>query len=231
MASTPPTEDAFVREVDDELRREQLQSIWQHYGRIALVVVVLSLAAFAAFLWWRAEQVKTAERQGEEMGALIADVQANRKAEANAKIEKLIAEGRPGYRTGALLTKAALAADAGDSKGAIAVYAQIAADEDAAQPYRDLALIRQTLLEYDGLKPDQVIDRMKPLVVEGGGFFATAGELTALAMLQLGRGAEAGRLLAQIARDKDAPATTRARAARLATSLGVTVELDAPIKE
>ena len=139
---------------------------------------------------------------------------------------------RPGSAVrSALLTKAALAAEAGDSKGAIAVYAQIAADEDAAQPYRDLALIRQTLLEYDGLKPQQVIDRMKPLVVEGGGFFATAGELTALAMLQLGRSAEAGRLLAQIARDKEAPATTRARTARLATSLGVTVEPDATIKD
>lgn len=224
MASTPPTEEAFLREVDDELRREQIQTMWKRYGTLALVAVGLLLAGFAGFLFWRAEIARKAEEQGERMSAAIADIQAGRKTAAGQKVETLIAEGGPGYRITALFTKAALAADKGDAKAAAAIYAGIAADEDAAQPYRDLALIRQTLIEYDGLKPQQVIDRLKPLTIEDNGFFGTAGELTAIAMIQLNRPAEAGRLLAAVARDARTPATLRARAGRLATSLGVDVD-------
>ncbi len=223
MASTPPTEEAFLREVDEELRREQIQTVWKRYGRIAVVAVVLLLAGFAAFLFWRDQSQKKAEKQGEELAAVIADIQGSRKADAGKKIDALIADGSPGYRIAALFTKAALAADAGDKKAAVAIYAGVAADEDAPQPQRDIALIRQTLTEYDSLKPQQIIDRMKPLAIEGGAFYGTAGELTAIALLQSNRPAEAGRLLASIARDEKAPSTLRARAGRLATSLGAEV--------
>ncbi|MBD3762153.1 tetratricopeptide repeat protein [Sphingomonadaceae bacterium G21617-S1] len=224
MASTPPTEEAFLREVDEELRQEQMLSMWKRYGRIALVAVVVLLVALAAWLFWRAEAQKKREAQGETMGALIADVQANRKAEATKKIDQLVAEGSPGYRLSALFTRAALAIDGGDKKAAAAIYAGIARDEDAPQPYRDVALIRQTLIEYDDLQPQQVIDRLRPLTTPDNAFFGTAGELSAIAMLQSGRAAEAGRLLAEVARNKQTPDSLRARAARLATSLGVNVD-------
>ncbi|ATE63512.1 tetratricopeptide repeat protein [Rhizorhabdus dicambivorans] len=224
MASTPPTEEAFLREVDEQLRQEQMITMWKRYGRIALVVVLVLLLALAGYLFWRAEAEKKREANGETMGALIADVQANRTTDAARKIDQLVAEGGTGYRVSALFTRAALAVDKGDIKAAAAIYAGIARDEDAPQPYRDVALIRQTLIEYDGLQPQQVIDRMRPLTQPDNAFFGTAGELTAIAMLQTGRAAEAGRLLGEIARDKETPDTLRQRAARLATSLGVDVD-------
>lgn len=220
MASTPPTEEAFLREVDEELRREQIQSLWTRYGRFALIAIGLLLAGFAAFLFWRAESDRKAEAHSEQMSAAIADIQAGRKTEAGRKIDALIADGGVGYTASARFVKAALATEKGDVKSAASIYAAVAADEAVPGPFRDLALIRQTLVEYDSLKPQQVITRMQPLAVEGGAYFGTAGELTAVALIQTNRSAEAGRLLAAVARDKNSPATLRARAGRLATSLG-----------
>ena len=37
MALTPQNEETFFREVDEELRREQLGSFWRRYGRLLLV--------------------------------------------------------------------------------------------------------------------------------------------------------------------------------------------------
>lgn len=223
MASTPPQEEAFLREVDEELRREQIQTMWKRYGRYGLGALLLLLAAFAAFLFWRTQTLENAEAHGEALSAAIADVQAGRKTDAGKKLDTLVAEGGAGYRVAALFAKAALAADKGDTKGAAAIYASIAADEGAAQPYRHIALIRQTLIEYDSLQPQQVIDRLKPLTIEGGPFFGTAGELSAIAMMRLNRPLEAGRLLATVARDPQTPSTLQARAGRLATSLGADV--------
>ena len=227
MASQPPIEEAFLREVDDELRQEQMIAMWKRYGRIALVAALLLLVALGAWLFWRAEAEKKREAQGETMATLIADVAAGRKTAAAGKIAELVDGGGTGYRISALLTRAALALQDGDRKAATTIYADIAADEKAPQPYRDVALLRQTLLDYDTLRPQQVIDRLKPLAVPGGAFFGTAGEMTAIALLQSGRPGEAGRLLAEVARDTETPDTLRARAARLANSLGVVVDAQA----
>lgn len=225
MASTPPTDEVFVREVDEELRRDQIKTLWNSYGRLLLVAAGLLLAGLAAYLIWKGQITKTAEADSEQLSAAIASLQANQPAEAVKKVEPLLADGSRTYRVAATFTKAAVHGQKNETKQAAALYAGIAADDSVAQPFRDLALIRQTMLEFDGLPPQQVIDRMKPLTIESGPWFGTAGELTALALIKAKRPAEAGRLLATISRDKQLPPTLRLRAARLANSLGADVAL------
>jgi hypothetical protein len=226
LALTPQNDETFLREVDDELRREQLATLWQRYGRVGIGLVVLLLALFAGTLWWRAETQKKADARGEQMSAAIADIQANRKADAQVKLSAL-ADGSGGYRASAMFAKAALAADSGDKKGAIALYAGVAADSNVPQPYRDLALIRQTAIEYDSMPPAQVVERLKPLTVEGQPWFGTAGEMTAIAYLDMKRPADAGRMLAAVARDEQVPQSLRSRARRLAATLGADVDTPA----
>jgi hypothetical protein len=226
LALTPQNDEAFLREVDDELRREQMTTLWQRYGRIGIGAIGLMLALLAAFLWWRAESQKKADARGEQMSAALADIQANRKADAGIKLTSL-AEGSGGYKTSALFAKAALAADSGDKKAAIALYAGVAADDKAPQPYRDLALIRQTAIEYDMMKPADVVARLRPLSVEGQPWFGTAGEMTAVAYLDMKRPAEAGRMLAAVSRDQQVPESLRGRAKRLAAALGADVDTPA----
>ena len=79
------------------------------------------------------------------------------------------------------------------------------------QPYRDAALIRQTALEFDPLKPEEVIARMEPLAKPGNPWFGSAGEMTAMALIKQGKKAEAGQLFGAIAKDKQVPDSLRAR--------------------
>jgi len=93
-------------------------------------------------------------------------------------------------------------------------------DDSFPQPYRDAALIRQTALEFDSLKPEEVISRMAPLTKPGNPWFGSAGEMTALAMIKQGKTREAGQLFATIAKDKDVPQAIRDRSIQIAGSLG-----------
>ena len=52
--------------------------------------------------------------------------------------------------------------------------------------FSSIALIRQTALEFDQLKPEEVIARMKPLAAPGEPWFGSAGEMTALALVKQG---------------------------------------------
>lgn len=221
MALTPQNEDAFLREVDEELRRDQLGTFWRRYGRLLVVAVLLALAAFGGFLYWQHQRNQSAGAEGEQMAAVLADLGQGKDAGVTPKLDTLAASDHGGYRATALLTKAALAIDKGDTKTAIAQYKIIADDAKLAQPFRDLALIRQTTLEFETLPAATVIERMKPLAVAGNPWLGSAGELLATAYARNKQPQLAGQIYGAIAKEESVPETLRARATRMAGQLGV----------
>ena len=64
MAVTPNTDEAFLREVDEELRRDQIVGVWKNYGRLIVGLIVAALAIFAGALGWRAWSHGAAEKHG-----------------------------------------------------------------------------------------------------------------------------------------------------------------------
>src|SRR3546814_11777438 len=93
-------------------------------------------------------------------------------------------------------------------------------DTRLAQPFRDLALLRQTALEFDTLKPQEVVDRLKPLATEGNPWFGSAGEMVAIAYMKLRKPALSGPLFAAMSQDRSAPGTIRTRPVQRAGLLG-----------
>lgn len=221
MAIKPNNNDAFFREVDEELRRDQFGGFWRRYRWPLIVGAVLLLAAIAGFLWWNEHRDAKAGEQGEVLTAAFEDAQARKTDAATAKLNQLTEEGTPGYRAAALLSKAALSVQAGKEAEAIAAYRGIAADADMPQPYRDLALIRQTALEFDRLQPAQIVQRLRPLAIAGNPWFGSAGEMTASAHLRQNRPDLAAPIFAAMAKEESLPASLRSRAVQMAGALGV----------
>lgn len=231
MALTPQNSEVFMREVDEAVRQDQLLTFWQRYGRIALAVLVLGLAAFGGWLYWQHYSRQQSEAVSEKMDAVLTSAVGGGTPDAK-ELDALTKARQPGYRASALLTKAGVAARKGDAKGAIAIYGAMAADTGLDQPYRDLALIRQTALEYDRLKPQQVVDRLKSLAVEGAPWFGSAGELVALAYAAMGKTDLAGPMFAAMAKDRNVPETIRSRARQMAGAMGIdAVEIPAETTE
>ncbi len=212
---------AFLREVDDELRREQLTGWWQRWGRILVAVIGIGLVAFAGWLWWHEDQAKRAGEHGILLNQAFQDVDQDKNQEAAAKLATLERSGGDGYAVMARLTRADLALKGKRTADAVAGFRSIANDEKAPRPIRDLALVRQTAVEFDEMKPADVIARMKPLAVEGGPWFGSAGEMLAVAYLKDGKADLAAPLFAAIARDESLPSTLRARAAQVASQHGI----------
>ncbi|MGZ8418775.1 MAG: tetratricopeptide repeat protein [Allosphingosinicella sp.] len=221
MALRPVDNETFYREVDEELRRDQMKSYWERFGKLAIAGILLVLAAIGGYIWWlNQKEVKAGERSATLVEAFD-DVAAGRKAAAAAKLDGLAKSGADGHRAAALLTKADLAIDGNDLKGAAALYKQVADDAGLARPYRDLALVRMTAVELDTLPPQAVIDRLKGLAVAGNPWFGSAGEMVALSYLKQGKPQQAAGVFAAMAKDKKLPDTLRSRATQMAGSLGV----------
>lgn len=221
MAIAPDTNEAFMREVDDELRRDRAAHLWRRWGLIAIGAVIVALIALGAWLFWRNQQETARGVEGEQMAQSIQKLEAGDVAGATPTLNTLAASRTKGYRATAQLALAATALEKGDVDGAVKRYAAIAADATFDQPFRDLATIRQTAAEYDKLTPAQVVDRLRPLAVPGTPFFGSAGEMTAIAYMRLGKPKVAGTMLAAMAIDQQVPEGIRSRAVQLAAANGV----------
>ena len=228
MALTPAQNEALIREVDDAVRQDEVRNFWKRYGVLLAGVIVLGLAAFGGYLFWQNQQQQTAAQTSVRYAQLLSGINANNVDEA--ALTELSKTDQPGYKAAALLTRAALASAKGDTKAAIADYAAVAGDAELAQAFRDLALIRKTALEFDGLAPQAVIDRLKPFAEAGNPWFGSAGEMSALAYMKLGKPDLAGALFAALAGDTAVPRTIQTRAAQMANLLGVAVKI-APAAE
>jgi hypothetical protein len=231
LALTPDTSsDAFLREVDENLRRDQAQAFAKRYGAIIAGAVLLLLAAVGGWIYWQDRQSKIAAADSETLTATLNRLDSGQAAAAAAgpTLDKLAGSPSGGIATEARLAQAAVALGGGNRASAIAIYRSIADDNGLAQPFRDLASLRLTALEFDSIKPEAVIARLEPLAKPGNPWFGSAGELTAMAMLKQGRKAEAGRLFAAVAADSQVPESIRSRAVQIAGTLGVDATASLP---
>lgn len=228
MAQPPDITETFVREVDENLRRDQVRDFFKTYGNWLIAGAILFLAASGGFIWWRQHEVQQSEAQVEQFAGIYKDIAAGNTGQVPQKLDQLAEDSSKGVRASAIFANAAVALQQGDIKTAIAKYKLAAGDSGLPRPYRDAALIRQTALEYDQLKPEEIIARLEPLAKPGEPWFGSAGEMTALALAKQGKRQEAGSMFAAIAKDNTVPTSLRDRAAQLAASFGVDISTVLP---
>ena len=200
----------IFHEVDEEVRRERLQKLWdryQNYIVALLVVVVLGVAGWRAYDYL---ETKKAAESGSafEVATRLAD--EGKHAEAEAAFAKIAAEGTAAYRNLARLRQATELA-AGDPKAAIASYQGLAADTTTPVELRDLAALRAGALQIDAGAYADAKATLEPLTGEGRPYRHSARELIVLAAWRGGDTAEANRWAMLIMADGQTPPGTRTR--------------------
>ena len=229
LALTPDTGESFAREVEENLRRDQVSDFAKRYGGWIIAAVVLFLAAVGGWLYWQDRQAKQAQADSETLASIYADIAAQKVTTVPQRLKPLEESSNEIVSATARLAQAAVALEKNDRQTALAAYKGVAADKGLPQAYRDLGTIRATALEFDSLKPEQVIERLAPLTKSGEPWFGSAGELTAMAYVQQGQKAKAGQLFARIAADQQVPPTIRTRAVQVAGTLGVDATASLPL--
>lgn len=230
MAIAPQDNSAFMREVDEQVRKDQAVQFWDRWGKWIAGLVILALAAFGGWLYWSNQQTAAAEAETEQLSLLLEGLSAGTSTDVEDELGVLAESQRPIIRAEAMLTQAALALQDQDQARAVEVFAAIAADDGLPQQFRDIAIIRQTAVEFEDMEPQAVIDRLAGLAVPGNPWFGSAAELTAVAMIRMGNEDGAGALFAQIANDESVPETLRTRAVQMAGVLGVDAVPDEPVE-
>jgi hypothetical protein len=201
----------IFNEVDEEVRREQLQKLWQRYGNYLIglcVLVVVAVGAWRGYQWW---ETKQAAQSGAAFEQAVSLAEVGKHQEAEAAFAKLASDGTAGYRVLARLRRAAELALT-DRKAAVGAYDVIAADNGTGQVIQDLAAVRAGILLVDTAPYSEMRTRLEPLTAGDRTFRHTARELLALSAWKAGDIAAARQWTDMIMSDPQTPAGTRSRA-------------------
>ncbi len=215
-------QDSLFREIDEDLRREQLAAMWNKYGVYILagaVLIVAIVGGYNAYNWWTA---KRAAETGQAHYAAIELVSEDKNAEALEAFNGLAAQGNGGYRTLARLEIAALHAQEGRKDEAVAAYEQVAAG-GADAFLRDYARLQAATLLSDTASESDIRERVSGLIADTNPWRYSARELLALVAFRSGNLAESERIYAEILGDPASPGDMRRRAEAM-----MALMLDAP---
>ncbi|MEZ5782257.1 MAG: tetratricopeptide repeat protein [Rhizobiaceae bacterium] len=210
------SDDSFIREVNEEMRRDQANAIWNRYGVLAIgvaVFVVLATAGWVAYDYW---DTSRANASGDEFSQALVLANGGQADEALLALKKLEDEGYGAYPLLARMRAATVLADKGDFSGAVAGFDAVAADTTIPVGIRDMAKLRAALVLVDNGTYEEVAKRAETLAADTNPLRHSAREAMALSAWKEGKSADALKLYEQINADAAAPRNIRERATMMA---------------
>lgn len=203
------SDESLYREVDEDVRREQLAQIWKRYGNAIIAVALGVIVAVAGIKGWQYWQLKQSETAARAYAAAV-ELDASGKSADAAKAFADLTKGQPGFAALAGLREAASLAASGDTKGAVAAYDKLAASPDKV--IADVARVRAAWLLVDTASLADLQGRLAGLDAPDNAFRSAAREIIGLAQYKAGDLEKANKSLTDLLNDPEAPPSARARA-------------------
>ncbi|MGM4911209.1 tetratricopeptide repeat protein [Rhizobium sp. 768_B6_N1_8] len=198
-------DDSFIREVNEELRSDQMKGAVRRFGRYIIaiaVLIVLGTIGKVAYEYWDNTRSSGA---GDQFLAAMKLADENKTDEALAALDKLEKEGHGAYPVLARMRAATVQSQKGDNAGAIASFQTIAKDKSVPAAVQDAAKMRAGWLLIENGTYEQVSAAVEEMAVPGNAFRHSAREALGLAAYKAGNMAQARQWFQSIVDDVDSP--------------------------
>lgn len=205
-------DDSFIREVNEELRSDQMRAFWRRFGRVligAAVLVVLGTIGKVGYEYWRERESSAA---GDKFLAALNDIREGNKDEGQKQLAELEKEGFGAYPVLARIRSASLLSENGDTAGAVAAFKSIANDGAIPQAMRDAARLRAAYLLVDGGSYEEVSAEAEQLTNQSSAMRHSAREVLGLSAFKNGDYKRAKEWFEQITGDAESPRNVSNRA-------------------
>ncbi len=194
----------FEREVEQELRHDQLKQLWDKFGIYIVGAGAAVLVGIGVYQQVRHSQLVASQAAGAKYEVARQLVTGNKPSEAATALAEIAKTGPKGYATLARMQQAATDAAADKTNEAVTAYEAVAADTSGDPILRDMARLQAAALRLDAADWTEMQNRLTPLVDERNAFRANARELLGLAARKANRTEDARKLFLQVLGDAKA---------------------------
>lgn len=176
----------IFNEVDEELRRDQVESLFRRYLPHMIAVALVIVAGVAGREAWNHFKIKTETREANTYAAASQLLKDGKGQQALSSFEAIAKSGPKGYANMATLQAASTALANGDNDKAVSLYDKAASETDDPL-FKDLAAIKAVMIQYESLKFDDLEKKLDAASQPGRPYRALARELIASKALAAGK--------------------------------------------
>lgn len=198
-------------EVEENLRTERWIALAKRWWPVAAGVAAAALLVVAGFWFFDARKGWTGAEASQAYQRGIDALQADNESGAEAAFVEAGEAGNPAYRALALMQRAAIRIENGETQEAVALFDE-AADATNEPLIADIASLKAAWTLMDSASLEDLTVRLTPLTEDGRPFRYHAREALALARLQHGQSDQARQTLQALSLELDVPENVRERA-------------------
>lgn len=198
-------------EVNEELRRQQLKSIWDRFGVYIIGFAVLIILSVGGNEIINHLNNRVSQRESNAFDNALNLIE---KGNDSAGLDQLIklTEGKTGYKGIALFRLSSESLTNGNYQEAVDYLKKASIDKTLTNNLRVFAKIKAGLILVDNGSFSEVDVLLKEVIESGGPFSFHAKEILALALIKNGRDLEAQEIFQEITNDASAPPVLARRA-------------------
>lgn len=203
MANEPI--DMMAREIEEELRREQLAKLWDNYGVYVLGAVLAVVIGVAGWQYYRHQRAEANETASTKYIIALNDLGNKRGLEAQKGLEDLAANAPKGYAALSRLRLAAQQGAEGSILDALKTYEGVTSDETVDPILRDYARLHIAMLKFDTALFSELRNQITSLASDRSPWRHSARELLGMGAMKAGLGPEARNHFRRLLSDNTTP--------------------------
>lgn len=205
--------DAFIREIDEELKNEKLQKLWNKYGLFIILFVVAAVSAAVSFETFKSWNEKRNQEFSNAYAYALNLQNQGRYAEAADILQNLEKAKRGVYSNIAQIQLANIKLEQGEPEAAIALLENAAADNSFNPQMREIAIIKLASLKLDYAPAEEIQNLLSQFINEQGTWTNMAKELLAMLAIRESDFSTARTLYQEINSAENASDSLKTRAA------------------
>jgi hypothetical protein len=202
----------IFQEVEEDVRRERFEKLWQSYGIYAIAAAVLLLLGVAGYEVW--QRYETGQREKDAI-AFTAAQNLRDPAQAAKVFADLAAKSGGGYAELSRMEQANALLASGKRDPAAAIYKEVAASDSG--PMGSVARLRAAWALADTASRDDLQKLLQPLLGADSAWKQLGQEILAYSDYRAGKNLIAASEFNQLAADPQTPDGVKGRAQALAS--------------
>ena len=211
--------DSLLREVDEELRRERMEKLWEKYGIYALAAAGLVVALVGGWKFMEQKARHAAEAGGAKYEQAMSLARNGKEDEATKAFEDLAKASQPGYAALAELKLAGSYLRSERPKDALEVFEKLAVRPGIDPMIKGFAQVQAASLRLGEADFTEMQNRLTPLTVAGNPWRLMASEVLGTAAYKAGKLTEARALVSPLLSDPVLPRSAVERVTLLMTAI------------
>lgn len=178
-------EDAFMREVEEDLKNETMRKFWEKYGLYIIILVVAALTLAVSYETVKSWYVKRAENWSDSYAVALSLQNQKRYNESIDTLDFIIDKDYGIYVDLSDIQKANVLFDEGKTEEALNILKEISKNSKFTAPLREAATIKLASYLVDTASSEEINQLLSPLANnEKSSWYPLANDLLATVALR-----------------------------------------------